>query len=288
MLKTLLVSVFLAASLMLTACNSSDQPSSTPPAASGSPHTETDISAPQTEPQKLERFDSVKIDVLAADIYVVPGDGWSISYQLSEKEPLDHFGVEGSTLYFETSFDSKEYFDRNEDWFVTVTVPANSPLSKLELETLSGNVEIRGFSCDTAELSSISGKVDAQDISAQTMELESTSGDITTVNLSAGDLEAETVSSDLCIAGIFNELDLHTVSGDTEAAGSISGKASLESTSGNISLSVSHAISLQANSFGTITLNGSQSKGPVSVGSGTPVNLESFSGDLIIQNTSSV
>lgn len=273
MKKTFLASILCAALLLLTACGNS---------SSASPVGGKDDPSLPGETQTLEPFDSMEIDVLAADIRVIPGEEWSISYNLSEKEPLKHFGVEQGTLYVETSFDPSEHFE-HANWFVIVTIPAGTSLDEIELETISGSVEFQGFSCDSISLSSTSGKVTAQDVTARDLDLKSTSAKITADNVSADHLEAETVSSDLCVNGSFGKLELSSVSGDMDVCGSISILGALENVSGDISLSLNHAAALQAGSRGTILLNGAQADTPIQLDGDIPVKVKSVSGDLILQ-----
>ncbi len=286
MKKILTISMLLVASLCLPACK--DQPKPPVPASTDDSSTLSSVHKPalQADSQTLTDFDSIIVDVLAADIRVIPGEQWAISYNLSEKEPLERFGVEDGTLYVETAFDPKEYFDRYEDWFVTVTVPEGTSLSEVELDTLSGNVDISGFSCDTASLSSTSGTVGVEDVTAQKMKLGSTSGEISASGLVADSLDAETVSSHITLNGEFGNLKAGTVSGGTNVSGSISEMGSLKSTSGDIDLLLDHAASLQASSLGTIILNGERVKSPLELDNGVPVILKSVSGDISIQTNS--
>lgn len=278
MKKTFLASILCAALLVLTACGDSS------PTASYGQGEKVDPSLPG-DSQTLEAFHSIEVDVLAADIQILPGEDWSLSYNLSEKEPLKHFGVEQGTLYVETSFDPSEHFE-HKNWFVTITVPTGTSLDEVELDTLSGNVDVQGFSCDSISLSSTSGNVTAQDITAREVELDSTSGKITASNVSANSLEAESISDDLRVEGTFGKLELSTTSGDIEATGSISIMGTLESVSGDIAMSLNHAAALQASSTGTILLNGAQVSAPVTMDGGAPVKVKSISGDLILQTNS--
>ncbi len=277
MLKNFMASLLCISLFLLTACHTA--PPSSPMSNSG----QNDLPL-QAESQALDSFDSIKIDVLAADISVIPGEEWSVSYHLSDKEPLTRFGVEQGTLYIETTFDPHERF-QHRDWFITVTVPAGTSLEDVELDTISGNVEIRGFSCDSASLSSTSGTVEAQDIRAEDLKMHSTSEKITVGKAICDDFEAETVSSDVYAEGEFGEMDISTVSGDTEVIGSVSSEGALESVSGDITLSISHDASIQANSRGTILLNGTKSDSLSTSSSGVLITIKSVSGDLAIQTT---
>ncbi len=277
MKKSFIASILCAVLVLLTACHSA--PSSSAPLNSG----KSDLPL-QAEPQAVEPFSSIEIDVLAADISVIPGEEWSVSYHLSEKEPLKRFGVEQGTLYVETTFDPSERFE-HKDWFITVTVPAGTALDEVELDTISGSVELRGITCDSASLSSTSGKVEAQDIRARELEMNSTSEKITAADVSCDSFEAETVSSDVQAEGTFGEMEVSTVSGNTEVVGSISSSGELESVSGDISLSLKHAASIQASSRGTILINGTKMDVPIAPGSGVPITIQSVSGDLTIQTS---
>ena len=287
MKKAILVSAALALSLIMTSCGTVNPPPSTPDVG-GDTHTE----APQVEDSSeqlpgekktLTEFSAIEIDVLAADIRVVAGDEWSVSYHLSDKEPLKQIGVEGDTLYVETAFDPTEYYDRQENWFVVVTVPAGTALTDLELETISGNVEIQGFSCDKAQLSSITGEIQVADLDAKELELETASGKIDAKKISAASLEAETISGNMDISGTLGELETKTVTGETRISGSISVEGMIESASGNISLSVDHPANILATSIETITLNDACWKGKVHSGEGVPVTIDSISGKIDVK-----
>lgn len=280
-MKKHLAIIFLTISLLLTSCRPATAASEqgTPAATSN----DTSLSVPQDAPQVLPAFTSIEIDVLAADIRVIAGDEWTISYALSEKEPVKRLGVEGDTLYVETSFDPKEWFDRNEDWFVIVTVPESADLFEVKLESISGNVEIRSVSCENAALTSTSGTVDALGATAQELNLKSVSGALSASDVSADHLEAETVSSDLSLKGTFGQLEIHTVSGGTDISGSISLQGAIESVSGHITFSIDHPAAIQANSVGSVTLNGERASGPVHTTGEIPIDLHSVSGEIHIQ-----
>ncbi len=308
MKKSLITSIFLISSLLMTGCNSGPQPAKTTDRESDfarieannneaskneaskneaskneASKNEANNTVLDGESQTLPEFKSIEVDVLAADISVVTGEDWSISYNLSEKEPLKRFGVEGDKLYVETEFDPSKHFDHTGNWYVTVTVPENVTLSELDLDTASGDVYIQKISCDSASLSSTSGDVEAEEITAQDIEMDSVSGDICATNVSAVAMDMETVSGDLSVNGMLGELKTSTVSGDTEVSGSISDESKLESTSGDIELSVNHPASVYANSIGTIMFNGDKVYSPLNHDDGILISIKSVSGKINVQ-----
>lgn len=299
MKKAFLSCVFLVSALLMTACGASNSVPQTSEPVATAEITENTIPETKTEPasekivpgsfelsaenQKLQEFSSVEVDVMAADIKLVTGDDWAVSYNISEKEPLKRFGVEGDTLYIETTFNAKKYFDRNEDWYVTITVPEDAVLNEVELETISGNISMEYIFCDDASLSTTSGNVDVSDVSARELGLETVAGVISASGITADSLEAETVSGNIVVAGQFGELETDTVSGNTEIAGTISISGSAESTSGSIDIALDNEAAIAANSVGRIEINGEKVSNPYKTGSGIPVILKTVSGSISIK-----
>lgn len=286
-MKKQIISVLLIASLFLTACGAEQPSSPAPTPEEAAPQTATAV--PDTQEmdsgllgatEELAEFDSIVIDVMAADIYVTTGDTWSVSYSLSDKEPIDRLGVQSGTLYVETTFDPTERFSHR-DWFVTVTIPEGTNLKKVELATLSGNVDAQDFACDSAFLNTASGDILIENVTAQKMELKTISDDLVAANIAAADFEASTISGDLSVAGDFDEADIKSTSGDIEVIGSITTEGSIETISSDVELTVNGPIALEASSTDTITVNGQKFKKTVQTnGDGASVKISSISGRI--------
>ncbi len=285
-MKKCITILSLMLSLLLTACGTTSHTS----LSSVSDQDITPNSSPavlqKSMSQPLTEFDSIEIDVLAADIEVIPGEDWSVSYNLSEKEPLQRFGVEDGTLYFKTDFDPKKYFDSLGDWFVTITVPKEAVMTSVNLNTISGNIEAQGFSCDSASCNSTSGTVNVSDIAAKKIDMASISGDIATCDISSELLQANTTSSNLNLSGTFGTLNINTVSGKSTICGNISDNGQISSVSGDISLSTNHPVAIDAHSISTITVNGQSTRGSLTTTDGIPVQFQSVSGKISIQTNS--
>ena len=285
-MKKHILSAFLITSLLLTACGTD---SSVPSVPSSDTSPDSTVSSSPADPassgntQTLEAFDSIEIDVLAADIRVITGDEWAVSYHFSDKEPIKCLEVRAGKLNIETSFDPTEYFDRSNDWFVTVTIPEGTELKDIELETISGNVEADGFTCRSIKLETASGTVNAENITARNMELKSISSKVNANAISVSDLEASTISDDLTLSGDFGELDVNSASGKIDITGSISAEGEIETVSSDITLTVNQPISLQAGSAESITINGEKVGNSIRTNDGVPVKVGSISGKIDIQ-----
>ena len=282
-MKTFWTGTCLSVLLLLSACGEAPEtpPSSTdaaPPAA-----VPTDTAPGQTGELALDSFDRIEVDVLAADIRLTTGDSWSLSYDLSEKEPLEQLGVVGSTLYVETRFDPLERPDLIGGWHVTITVPEGTALSDVELSSIAGEVSVQDLTCDEVSLGSTAGSITAQQLQAREAEAESISGNLSLLAIQADSLEAESTSGKLELEGTFGELETSTVSGSTAITAAITGSAEIESVSGGIGLTLTAPASIQASSVGGVTLNGDKQGRSLTTSGGVPVEIESVSGKIAIE-----
>lgn len=284
MKKAMFPCLLLACSLVMSSCAlgaASSTEQHQPPAASGSGSAST--SADDSYFQTLSEFHSIEIDVLAADVQIIAGEEWSISYHISNQEPLERFGVEDGTLYVDTVAPARETLNPNETYFITVTVPEGAYLSEVSVDVLAGDIDIQNLTCHSASLYSTSGSVAADGIVAWDMELEAVFGTLNGTNLSSDKVSAETCTGSIHLDGSFDTLETSTNSGSTEVNGSIGLDGSLESTSGSIDLSLSHSAALTVHRAGSITLNDAPADVPLRTKGAVPVSLESVSGDLVIQ-----
>lgn len=284
MKKAMLPCLLLACSLALSSCTFGVASSTEPDLpASTSITTSASASLDDTSSQQLSEFHSIEIDVLAADVQIIPGDEWSIVYHLSQQEPLERFGVEDGTLYVDTIAPERERIKPNERFFITVTVPEGTYLSDVSVKLLVGDINIQNLTCHSASLNSTSGTVTADGIVAWKLGLETVFGALNGTNLSSDKVCAETATGDIHLDGSFDDLETSTNSGSTEVNGSIALNGSLKSTSGAISLALDHSAALTVNRAGSITLNGSPADVPLRTKGTTPISLESVSGALDVR-----
>lgn len=273
----------LAALLLLSACGQAPQ---TPPPSSQATAPQADPApAPGTQSATLalESFSNIEVDVLAAELRLVPGEDWSISYNLSDKEPVEQVGVVGSTLYLETRFDPLKRPDLSKDWYVTITVPEGTVLGDVELDAISGGVTVEDLTCGDVSLSATAGPITVKNLSAREVEAETVAGDLTITASSADKLDAESASGNLTLEGSFGELETNNVSGSTAVTAALTISGELESVSGGIGLSLSTPAAIQASSVGSITLNDTKATGSLNTTGGVPVEVKSVSGQIAIQ-----
>ena len=196
--------------------------------------------------QALSPFHSVRLSVKAADVTIVTGSEFAISYDLHSREPLTELEVRDGVLHFDTGY-SRRWARGGGDRSVVITVPEGTIFDALELKTVSGDIQLSGHTVSTAVL-------------------ESTSGDIELDGIVCGQLTAKTVSDDIELKNstIGVSAQLNTVSGDITAEAPFKA-ASAKSVGGGVEL------------------NGAEQGRRMSVGQGQPsLNAESVSGEVSV------
>ena len=191
----------------------------------------------------LEPFTSIDLSVKSADVSIVYGDDYAVSYDLHGREPVETLEVRNGTLMFDTGF-SARWKPTSGDWSVVVTVPAGTTFDSVSLHTTAGDIELR-------------------DLTAADLDLKSTSGDIELENVTAETLIAETVSDDIELDGCV-----------------LTDSAHLKSVSGDISANGDFGV-VKAESIGGVTLNGASQGRKMAIGKGSPtLTAESISGEI--------
>lgn len=250
----------------------------------------SDQKVQQTETYE-NTFSDIAIDVISADILLVPSDdnSYHIETVYRENEPIT-ISPEGNSLRIEQGqrigfslFNWSSGFDAQ----VKLYVPKETLCSKLTVTTVSGNItwKLDKKSANTLSLSTVSGDIQGGKISAQSISLSSTSGkisgatesEILKLSSTSGDIDLSTQQ--------IKELHAGTVSGNIRLSGIIQASAELNTVSGNITLSLLDQPSQYALHFSSVsgdcTVTGATitdiEDGPVSLRVGTT------SGDLHLQ-----
>lgn len=180
------------------------------------------LGAPDQKVQQTETYENtfsdIVIDVISADVLLVPSDdnSYHVETVYRENEPVtvsqegDSLQIKqrqrGGFFLFRWSFGSEAQ--------VKLHVPEKALCSKLTLSTVSGDIQGGEMEAQSVSLSSTSGGISGA-VKAETLNLSSTSGDIDLNMQQVRELHANTVSGDIQLAGaIQTSAELNTVSGD--------------------------------------------------------------------------
>lgn len=164
----------------------------------------------------------------------------------------------------------------------------------LELETVSGNININNTRYDNLSIENISGKTDLTNVTIDNItEIDLVSGKATLTNFTCNSLKGETVSGNLSLKGYVQVIKLETVSGDVfidlenaptkidcdTISGNVEIKmvdndgftAEIDSVSGDLSVESSSSLDITKKKDAVIYKNG-----------GMKYNFDSVSGDVKI------
>ncbi len=246
----------------------------------GSPVTLAETSANGTfGAMELDAFSSMDISVVAADVRIASGEGFSLSYQLHKNEALVRAEVDGDTLKFRTEATGPRI--AGGDWHVTVTVPAGAQLDSLDITTVSGDIEDSGHTCDEASLCTTSGVIQLSGVTANRLDASTVSGSLG-ITGSISELSVESVSGSIDLDGDFGDIDAQSVSGGCALAGTLEHEAEVETVSGRIRVSFPN-VSVNASSLGSVYKdNNRQGRTFSQHGGNAELNLESVSGEIEI------
>lgn len=226
------------------------------------PSTDMDsqTTANRTESEKennegTDKFSNIEISVIGADIYLVEGDNYSVSYKFHNREVVERLEVSNDTLYLTTDY-NWHWKPENGDWHVKVTVPKGTPLNTVNLSTVAGDIVVENREYAGGSISTTSGKVTLSNITADKVKAKTVSGAISVKESNIQNLSAENKTGDIKLYGNFATVNAYSVSSLCELDGSLSESASVETVSGEIKVSVSNSASIQADTYGKIYWNG--------------------------------
>ena len=108
-------------------------------------------------------------------------------------------------------------------------------IKDVDINTVSGEVKLKGISTGNMQLNGVSGKIDAKDMKTDTVDISTTSGEID-FSGNADDLKGNSISGGINISGIYENVETGNTSGEIVFNGSADG-VDLSTVSGGIKAS---------------------------------------------------
>lgn len=193
-----------------------------------------------------ERIHTLDIDWVSGKIEVIAYDGDTVLIEETEVEKEDYklrwLAEDGklsikdkrSKIFFGfVKFPKKE---------LTVKVPQVyfDSFKKLDIDSVSASITLNGINAyDCINLDNVSGRVEITDCTTDNLDIDNVSGNIFADNLKAGEINFNTVSGELTADGEIKKLDSDSVSGDVTVVSKIMvDEADCEAVSGDIKISI--------------------------------------------------
>ncbi|MCL2227128.1 MAG: DUF4097 domain-containing protein [Oscillospiraceae bacterium] len=226
-------------------------------------------------------INSISVDWVAGEITIMPHAGSEIQItELAQRELDDDerfsINISGGTLDIRFVANNVRGLMRQmPQKRLEVLVPRSlsENLDSLNVDSVSGGVNVDGMSIARLDVGTTSGAIELSNLTSQSLDANSTSGRIVATSVRAEDMSLSSTSGAVAVTSSqAGEMDIGTLSGAIRVSGASAGEIDLDSTSGAVSASGAFdRVSLNSLS-GAISLDNSAVR--------TVVNAESTSGTL--------
>lgn len=176
----------------------------------------------KAENLKLEAFQRINLEVgHNADVWLLEGDSYGIEmYYYGPDYKIEYTNKDGIlTVRDELKNAEKSSFWNEEYNYVEITVPKGTLLTEVELQSVSGDIDLDRVHAEEINVFTVSGDCYLSDVVTRKGEIGSVSGTI----------DLENVQSSV--------MSVAATSGDIYLEGSLSGETALHSTSGYVDVS---------------------------------------------------
>ena len=145
----------------------------------------------------LNPFANLQVEVLSADVEIIEGEEFTLSYKLHGREKIQRAEVIDGTLFFKTGFDFK-WRPTKGNWNVVVTIPKGTVLENIDIKTVAGDVEINNHDFNSIHAKSTAGEIALSHINCNDMTLDTIAEDIEIKDCVVSELvRAKSVAGDI-------------------------------------------------------------------------------------------
>lgn len=214
--------------------------------------------------QALDDFEALKIDVSTADVTIIRGDKFSISYKTREGEE-PKISQDGVTLTVKQPSAGFVMFDFGVSKGMnayTITVPESATPIDVDIKTSSGDLTVDRVNV-TGRIESSTGDVDLNDTEGTMLEIKTSTGDVNGDKVKTGVCSFGSSTGDINMLRLFAEdVSCETSTGDIDINNSEVGKLYINSSTGEASIGLNgkpdaYSYDISSNT-GDITINGEE------------------------------
>lgn len=225
-----------------------------------------------------EKINSVEINWISGEINVIRKDGEKLFVE-ENSDNLDndervHCYIDNGTLIIHFCKSGYKYNHIDDNYkHLTVYIPDNVDLSidgisadisvsdanldDLDIDTVSGNVDIGNIKVREISVDSVSGDISIESVNAVTFDSESISGSMKFGDVVSSDTDIDTTSGDVRFDSLKTDtFTADTVSGDIEVENIVASDISVDSVSGKVRLGISEKAVIKIETVsGSVTLD---------------------------------
>ena len=247
------------------------------------------MSGVSEESMDLKEFDSLKIDVTSADVNIMRGDSFGISYR-TRKGDEPKVSEENGTLTVTQPSEIVTFFSFDPDVksnSYTITIPDGSGEISLDAVSSSGDIMVDRIKV-SGDVRSSSGDVMLNDLDGSRLGVSTSSGEIETDKVRIKETAFSSSSGDIALLrSDTDDMSCSTSSGDIDIYDSVAGKLDCKASSGDVTVELNgsyddYSYDLQVTS-GDIKVNGTEIEGKKyeeNAGKSGNITIKTSSGDI--------
>ena len=138
---------------------------------------------------ELEAFDTLNVDLSAAELVIRTGDGYSIGYEGADVLQPE-YSLKNNVLDIKSA-STKISWKTNWECTLTITVPEGTNLTKSVIDIDAGNVECTGVSAEELEIDVDAGNVEMYDAVYKTADVDVDAGNVSFNNCEVSSITAD-------------------------------------------------------------------------------------------------
>lgn len=139
---------------------------------------ESESNSMNTDALTLEAFTGIKGDFSVIDLTISPGSSYKISYNGNKKFAPEYSVTDGVLNIKQQKVGIKSFGIKNNKCELTVTIPADTSLSSVELTSDVGDIDLNNLAIGQLNLSADVGDLELKKLSSDEIVIETNVGDV--------------------------------------------------------------------------------------------------------------
>jgi len=157
-----------------------------------------DNGANESKTIPLDAFSELHLDVAVGDIRIESGTSFSLQLEHISSDAYE-LKNDGKALYLQTWQESNglHFLAKQADCEIVVTIPHNTTLEEVVVESNMGDVTISDVAAELLEVNQKLGDIELQDVYCETMTLDQKMGDVEYEGKHPGNLDVQNAMGDI-------------------------------------------------------------------------------------------
>lgn len=193
--------------------------------------------------ERLEKFNSIDIDIDINDVRIIPSDNYEIELSYKENEGNIQYRVDNNTLIIkEKNIKNKNTNNNvNHENYINIYIPKNINLDNIKIVSDVANLSFNKVSSKQLDITCDVGNIKSSDCNIESLKIETDTGNIKINNLKSRVVETSSNLGNIVIkdSTIKERFEANNELGNIMVNGKLYGKSTITTELGNIEVSIS-------------------------------------------------